>query len=156
MAYELLCDLVPLLLCPHFLLFSILLICSSHTNFFLYLEHTRQADTLRPLHLLLSSQRTFSQIFTWLTPLLASGLLLKYHLTRLSLAHLKLPILHPPSLIYFLIVFPSGTDTLYILVIHFVSFSSSEYKTHEGRDFCLWSLLYATPTTMPGTNMLTG
>lgn len=47
---------------------------------FLYLQPTRQAHILERVHVLLSSQRTFPQIFTWFTPLLASGLLLECYL----------------------------------------------------------------------------
>lgn len=124
-------------------------------TFFCTLSTPRQADILGPLHLL-SSQRTFSQIFTWLILLLASGLLLKCHSKTFAgpFKSTSSPFTFPDL---FLIVFLSATGILYILVIHFVSFSSSKYKIHEGKDLCLclWSLLHATPTTMPGTNMLT-
>lgn len=95
-AYQSLYNVVLLLLYCHILF-------SSCTNFFLYLEYTRQAHTLGPFHLLLSLPKTSShQIFIWLTPLLPSNVFCSnVTLVRLSLSCLKSQILQQPSLICF-------------------------------------------------------
>lgn len=141
-AYQSLYNVVLLLLCCH-ILFSILLTCSSCTNFFLYLEYTRQAHILGPFHLLLSLPKTSCrQIFTWLTPLLVSGLLLKCHLFSETFPVLfKITNSRTTFSDLFSIAYAWTIYTLYVIIYfsnHFVSsFSPSKYQIHQDRDFHL-------------------
>lgn len=118
--------------------YSLLLTCSSHFNFFCTFSTPGKLTSQNRCTCCYIHREHSPQIFTWFTPLLASCLLLKCHLlSKTSTSPLKTANSSFPSPDLFLIVFTSATDILYILVIHFVSFSSSEYKIHEGRDFCL-------------------
>ena len=149
---------VPLFLCPHSLLFSILLTRSSHTNYFCTFSPPGKLTSQNGcmccyLHREHSPRYAHGSLL-YLPQVFCSNV--TFSLSKTSAGPFKIANSSFTFPDLFLIVFPSAMDTVCTLsVIHFVSFSSSEYKVHEDRDFCLQSLLHAIPTTVPGMNILT-
>lgn len=129
MACQSLYDVVPILLCPHFLLFSILLTCLNHSSFFCILNTSQDPCFCcsLPLEHPPPTPRYSHGSLPYLLQVFCSNVTFSDETFSDLFKTANSPSIFPDLSS---VVISVATDTLYISVIHFVSLSPLEYKLH--------------------------